>query len=124
MIVHTQKYSKNLVFENTANHQITYISVFLLQHADKGFLHVVINSPIAGERPGTLDVARQLANHIRVLHLLVKVAYERPAGQMAARKLIEGMLFLPSRRGIPNRHIPCQAAHQEYHLDAVVIFLR
>lgn len=56
MIVHTQKYSKNLVFENTANHQITYISVFLLQHADKGFLHVVINSPIAGERSGTLHM--------------------------------------------------------------------
>ena len=28
MIVHTQKYSKNLVFENTANHQITYLSAF------------------------------------------------------------------------------------------------
>ena len=56
MIVHTQKYSKNLAFENAANHQIIYMSAFSLQHVDKGFLHVVINSPIAGKRPGTLHM--------------------------------------------------------------------
>ena len=56
MIVHTQKYSKNLVFENAANHLIMPFSPPSLQHVDKGFLYVVINSPIAGERPRTLHM--------------------------------------------------------------------
>ena len=57
MIVHTQKYSKNLVFENAANHLIIPISPPSLQHVDKGFLHVIIYRPIASERPGTLHMA-------------------------------------------------------------------
>ena len=95
--------------------------VFVLSdELDEFLLHVVINGAVSGERTASFYMTRHGRDEVRVFHLLVEVADERLACDVARGYLAYRVHLLLTGERIDDRHFAVESGKSHHLADTLV----
>ena len=86
--------------------------------------NLLVDLAVAGEGAGSLDVAGEGGDDVRILDFLVEIADEGTAGHMAGGNFADWLLVLLPGKRIDDCHHPVDTHNAEHLADALVVLLR